>query len=191
MWSHCLPEMTAPTVRTGAVVSRTVSVAAANSAEGSLARALLAAQYPGRDIERQATAIGYFFVPIFFASVGAAVELRALADPRALMLGGVLIVCGVVGKVVAGFAPWWFRGDKLFVGIGMMPRGEVGLIFAQMGLAAGAVSAGEYGALMLMVLVTTLVTPPMLAARARRYETKPPSPDRPGHGGVDDLVAGV
>jgi Kef-type K+ transport system membrane component KefB len=120
------------------------------------------------------------------------VNLRALADPAALVLGGALIVCGIAGKVVAGFAPWWIRGDKLLVGIGMVPRGEVGLVFAQMGLAVGAVNAGEYGALMLMVLITTFVTPPALSWRARR--SKAPGTigfDRPGEGGVDDLVSGT
>jgi Kef-type K+ transport system membrane component KefB len=159
---------------------------------GAFAAGLVLYKLPQRhDIERATTTIGHFFVPIFFASVGAAVDLRALADPRSLMLGAALIACGIFGKVVAGFAPWWFPGDKLLVGIGMVPRGEVGLIFAQMGLAAGAVGAGEYGALMLMVLVTTFVTPPALAWRARRHDSKGPDADRPGEGGIDDLVAGT
>jgi len=159
---------------------------------GAFAAGLVLFKLPQRhDIEKATTTIGHFFVPIFFASVGAAVDLKALADPQALMLGLVLVVCGIVGKLVAGYAPWWFKGDKMFVGIGMIPRGEVGLIFAQMGLAAGAVTAGEYGALMLMVLATTFVTPPALSWRSRRHATKVRSADRPGDGGIDDLVAGT
>lgn len=159
---------------------------------GAFAAGLVLYKLPQRhDVEKAVTSIGHFFVPVFFASVGAAVDLRALANAQSLALGGVLIVAGIVGKVAAGFAAWWFRGDKLLVGFGMVPRGEVGLIFAQMGLAAGAVAAGEFGALMLMVLVTTFITPPALAWRARRHEKKTPSSDRPGEGGVDDLVAGV
>ena len=159
---------------------------------GAFAAGLVLYKLPQRhDIEKATTTIGHFFVPIFFASVGAAVDLRALADRQALVLGGALILCGIAGKVVAGFAPWWFKGDKLLVGIGMIPRGEVGLIFAQMGLAAGAVTAGEYGALMLMVLVTTFVTPPALSWRARRHAASTSGmTDRPGEGGIDDLVAG-
>jgi Kef-type K+ transport system membrane component KefB len=159
---------------------------------GAFAAGLVLFRLPQRhDIEKATSTLGHFLVPIFFASVGAAVDLRALADPRSLVLGGVLILCGIFGKVVAGFAPWWFRGDKLFVGIGMVPRGEVGLIFAQMGLASAAVGAGEYGALMLMVLVTTFVTPPALAWRSRRHARRQPAADRPGEGGIDDLVAGT
>jgi Kef-type K+ transport system membrane component KefB len=144
------------------------------------------------DIEVATTSIGHFFVPIFFASVGAAVDLNALFDSQALAVGGVLIVVGIVGKVVAGYAPWWYRGQKLLVGVAMVPRGEVGLIFAQMGLAAGAINAGEFGALMLMVLATTFVTPPALAYLSKRH---PPvvrgREDVPGTGGIDDLVAGT
>jgi Kef-type K+ transport system membrane component KefB len=160
---------------------------------GAFAAGLVLYKLPQREeIERSTTMIGHFLAPIFFASVGAAVSLRAVADSRALMVGAALIACGIAGKVLAGFAPWWFRGNKLLVGVGMVPRGEVGLIFAQMGLAAGAVSAGEYGALMLMVLVTTLVTPPGLVWVSRRSGRRQLAVnDRPGDGGIDDLVAGT
>lgn len=162
---------------------------------GAFAAGLVLFNLPQRhEVERATTSIGHFLVPIFFASVGAAVDLRALANPQSLTLGGALILCGIAGKVAAGFAPWWFRGNKLLVGVGMVPRGEVGLIFAQMGLAAGAVTAGEYGALMLMVLVTTLVTPPGLSLLSRRSGQAlraRPIQDLPGEGGIDDLVAGT
>lgn len=149
-----------------------------------------------QEIERSTTTIGHFFVPIFFATVGAAVDLRALGNPRSLGIGLALIVCGVVGKMVAGYVPWWFRGRKLLVGAAMVPRGEVGLIFAQMGLSTGAIDAGVFGAIMLMVLVTTLVTPPMLGRIARltttdMFRVPADAEDRPGDGGIDDLVAGA
>ena len=82
-----------------------------------------------------------------------------------------------------------YQGDKLLVGVAMVPRGEVGLIFAQMGLASGAIGADIFGALMLMVLVTTFVTPPLLGRLAR--ERRPADIEgQPGDGGIDDLVAG-
>ncbi|MGH7663900.1 MAG: cation:proton antiporter [Gemmatimonadaceae bacterium] len=160
---------------------------------GAFAAGLVLHPTPQRqEIERATTAIGFFFVPIFFASVGAAVELDALADGRALLVGGSLIVVGIAGKVAAGFAPFWFRGNKLLIGTAMVPRGEVGLIFAQLGLATGAIDAGLFGALMIMVLVTTFVAPPALsrivAAAARRPQDQA---DQPGDGGIDDLVAGT
>ena len=160
---------------------------------GSFAAGLVLHDVPQRQaIEKATTTIGHFFVPIFFAAVGAAVDVRALAQGQSLAIGAALIVCGVVGKLVAGFAPWWFAGNKLLIGVAMIPRGEVGLIFAQMGLAAGAISAGEYGALMLMVLATTFVTPPLLARISGRAQgPRRPSVERPGDGGIDDLVAGT
>jgi Kef-type K+ transport system membrane component KefB len=141
------------------------------------------------DIERAATVIGQFFVPIFFASVGAAVELRAFGDPTALLIGGSLIAVGIVGKVVAGYAPVWFSGRKLLIGVAMVPRGEVGLIFAQMGLTSGAIGPEIFGALMLMVLATTFVTPPLLGRLAVPLPEDRAS--QPGDGGIDDLVAGA
>ncbi|HEV8234573.1 MAG TPA: cation:proton antiporter [Gemmatimonadaceae bacterium] len=149
-----------------------------------------------QEIERSTTTIGHFFVPIFFATVGAAVDLRALTNARSLGIGLALIVCGVGGKILAGYVPRWFRGRKLLVGVAMVPRGEVGLIFAQMGLSTGAIDAGLFGAIMLMVLTTTLVTPPLLGRVARAnttdmFRVAPAGEDRHGDGGIDDLVAGA
>jgi Na+:H+ antiporter len=163
---------------------------------GAFAAGLVLDTTPARpEIRRATTTIGRFFVPIFFASVGASVDLRAMADPRSLMIGGALIAVGIIGKVAAGYAPFWFGGDRLLVGVAMVPRGEVGLIFAQMGLASGAIDSGLFGALMLMVIGTTLVTPPVLGLVARR---QPPlsrkaaaKRRRERHdGGIDDLVSG-
>ncbi len=141
-------------------------------------------------IEKATTSLGHFFVPIFFASVGAAVELGTLADPRVLAIGGALIVVGVLGKFVAGYAPVWFKGDKALIGIAMVPRGEVGLIFARMGLATGALTSQLYSAVAMMVLVTTFLTPPLLARRVKSAAADGSS-DPAGGGGIDDLVAGT
>ena len=135
---------------------------------GAFAAGLLVVSAPQtHEIERGITEIGHFFVPLFFVAVGASVDLSALdpfqpASRFALMTGGVLIVVGVAGKLAAGYAPFWFRGNKTVIGVGMVPRGEVGLIFAQMGLATKVFDAGLFGAVTLMVIVTTLLAPPCL-----------------------------
>ena len=113
-------------------------------------------------VEEGVARLGTFFVPIFFVSVGAAVDVRTFADPDVLLFGFVLIVVAVIGKFASGYAPWWMRVKKSVVGVGMVPRGEVGLIFAQMGMTAGVLSAGTFSALTLMVLVTTFMAPPLL-----------------------------
>src|SRR5262249_37931503 len=111
--------------------------------------------------------LGHFFVPLFFVAVGASVDLKALnpLDPfsrHALLIGVALIITGVLGKLAAGYVPFWFRGNKAVIGVGMVPRGEVGLIFAQAGLASGVFDAGLFGGVTLMVIVTTLFAPAVL-----------------------------
>ncbi len=100
-----------------------------------------------------------------------------------------LTVVGVLGKLVTGWVPRPFRGNRLLIGVAMIPRGEVGLIFAQVGLAAGAIAGGEFGAIMLMVVVTTLITPPWLSA----IVGVPAGTDRgdDSMGGLSELVSGM
>jgi Kef-type K+ transport system membrane component KefB len=135
-------------------------------------------------IEHGVLRLGMFFVPIFFVAVGAAVDIGAFADPRVLLVGGTLIAVAIVGKVLAGFAPVWFKGRKLVIGVGMMPRGEVGLIFAQMGLTTGVLTTGLFSAITLMVMVTTFLAPPLLKVLF------PPLGERPhgSPGGVAELT---
>lgn len=130
---------------------------------GAFAAGVVLAPTPqAKGIQRGVVSLGQFFVPIFFVSVGAAVEIQSFAQPDVLAIGLALIVVAIVGKVIAGYAPLWFKGKKLVIGVGMVPRGEVGLIFAQMGLTAGVLDAGLFSALTLMVMVTTFMAPPLL-----------------------------
>jgi Kef-type K+ transport system membrane component KefB len=119
------------------------------------------------EIERAVTPLGRFLVPLFFATVGAAVDVRVLnpldpANQSTLALGGLPIVVAILSKFAAGYAPVWFKGRKSVIGAGMIPRGEVGLIFAQMGLANGVFDSGQYSAVMLRVMATTFLAPPLL-----------------------------
>jgi Kef-type K+ transport system membrane component KefB len=158
---------------------------------GAFAAGLLVVSVPQiREIEHGITQIGHFFVPLFFVAVGASVDLNALnpaesASRLALSVGGALILAGVAGKLAAGFAPFWFRGNKLMIGIGMVPRGEVGLIFAQAGLNSGIFDPGLFGAVTLMVIVTTLLAPPAL--RLLLGPNPQPAVD-PDPDGVENLV---
>ncbi len=159
---------------------------------GAFAAGLLLGGGPeAHEIERGITGLGHFLVPIFFVSVGAAVDLKAL-DPTlpasrfALVIGGALIGVGIAGKFLAGYAPFWFRGNKAVVGAGMIPRGEVGLIFARVGLASQVFDPGLFGAATLMVMITTLAAPPFL----KRLLNRTPAlavPHEPREG-IEDLV---
>lgn len=135
---------------------------------GAFAAGLLLTGLPQSDeIEHGVAQLGHFFVPLFFVSVGAAVDVRVFnpfdpANAQTLTVGGLLIVAAVAGKYLAGYAPFWFAGKKSVIGVGMVPRGEVGLIFAQKGLESGVFGPGLFGAVTLMVMVTTFLAPPLL-----------------------------
>ncbi len=145
---------------------------------GAFAAGLILHGTKQRDaIEGSITTLGHYVVPLFFAVVGASVDVRALLHGPILLIGGALIAVGIAGKVLAGFSPWWFRGNKLLVGVAMVPRGEVGLIFAQVGLTSGVLNVQLFSALTLMVMVTTFIAPPWLSRISRAIRTIPT--DRP------------
>jgi Kef-type K+ transport system membrane component KefB len=111
--------------------------------------------------------ISSFLVPVFFVLMGMRTDLRSFVQPGVLALAAALTVVAIAGKQVCGLGVVRRGADRLSVGIGMIPRGEVGLIFANIGL--GLTVAGEriitpatFSALVVMVIATTLITPPAL-----------------------------
>jgi len=128
-------------------------------------------------IEREIRPVASIFAPIFFVSVGASVNLRLL-DPTQegssglLAVAAALIVLATAGKIAAGWAAPWVSFRRLVVGVGMVPRGEVGLIFADIGRRAGILNEAVFGAVLLMIMVTTFVAPPALKLL---FGSRPPS----------------
>ncbi len=116
-------------------------------------------------IRRELSSVGHLFIPVFFLQIGIDADVKAFAHWNVIGLAAVLLVVAVLGKIVAAVGLIGSPGDRLLVGIGMIPRGEVGLIFATIGLRQGVFGQDVYAALLLVVLVTTLVTPPALKAR--------------------------
>jgi Kef-type K+ transport system membrane component KefB len=135
---------------------------------GFVAGVLLNSIDQRHDVQRSAGAMGSLLTPIFFASVGASVDLRALTELRTLLITLVLLAAGAIGKFIAAYVPVWFKGNKALIGTAMLPRGEVELIVAQTGLAIGALDASLFGAITLMVLLTTLIAPPLIQGVAKR-----------------------
>jgi Na+:H+ antiporter len=116
------------------------------------------------------------FVPLFFVLMGAKVDLASLAHPAALGAGAVLIVCALLGKLACGLGVVGRGLSRLTVAVGMIPRGEVGLIFAGIGLhlqvgTDAVMSPAQFSAVVLMVLVTTVLGPIGLQWVARRRRT--------------------
>jgi Kef-type K+ transport system membrane component KefB len=97
------------------------------------------------------------FAPVFFLLMGMQVNLSSFAKPGTLALAAVLTVAAFVGKVVCGVAAG--PVDRLSVGLGMVPRGEVGLIFASVGKGLGVIDDALFSAVVIMVMVTTMITP--------------------------------
>ena len=131
-------------------------------------------------IREQMKPVADIFVPIFFLNIGAAVDLRLLNPAKPgnaplLAIAGVLLLLAVVGKLAAGWAVPWRTFNRWAVGVGMAPRGEVGLIFAGLGLTTGILSRDLYSAILVMVIGTTLVAPPLLGWALRRGGSTPDS----------------
>lgn len=158
---------------------------------GAFTAGLLLVKTPqAHEIELGVAHLGHFFVPLFFISVGAAVDIRVLnpvnpANWQTLLIGSLLVIAAGLGKFLAGYAPFWFRGKKSVIGVGMIPRGEVGLIFAQMGLSSWVFDTKLFSAVTIMVMVTTFIAPPLLKflLPAKYPGQEPPQPE-----GIEDLV---
>jgi len=123
-------------------------------------------KHTGHQHEYMIEPIGYFFVPVFFVLTGMQVDLRTLADPAIVATALGVTVAAIAGKLVAG----WFAGPvgRWVVGWGMVPRGEVGLIFAMVGKQLGVMGEAMFSVIVIMVILTTLVTPPVLTMLLRR-----------------------
>lgn len=134
---------------------------------GAFLAGLMFARTPERErIERGASALTYgLFAPVFFVSIGLGVNLREV-DSSALLLLVVIVVIGILGKIVGSGLGARLGGlswvESLQLGAGMVSRGEVGLIVAAIGLNQGYVQSSEFSAVIGMVIVTTLITPPLL-----------------------------
>jgi Kef-type K+ transport system membrane component KefB len=111
--------------------------------------------------------ISSFLVPVFFVLMGLHTDVTTFAEPGVLGLSLALIACAVIGKQACYFGVIGKGVDRLTVGIGMIPRGEVGLIFANIGMSTTVkgeqiMGAASYSAVVVMVIVTTMITPPAL-----------------------------
>ncbi|QMU55860.1 MAG: cation:proton antiporter [Candidatus Mycalebacterium zealandia] len=121
------------------------------------------------EIESQLRNVSDFLVPVFFVAVGAQVDVGVLnpfseGNSAVLMVALVLFVVAFIGKYASAFAAFGSGIRRNIVGIGMIPRGEVGLIFAQIGYnnGNGVFDSRFFSAIVLTVMLTTFVVPPLL-----------------------------
>ena len=129
------------------------------------------------ELKRDLEPIRAFLVPFFFVMTGARFDFAALLEPSSLAIGIAMTVLAILTKLVGcGLAMYGTTlRSAVRVGVGMVPRGEVGLVVASLGLAAGIIDAPLYGAVLMMVAVTTLVAP-LLLGPAFRFRTPAQAP---------------
>lgn len=116
--------------------------------------------------------ISILFVPVFFVQMGIQVHLESFIVLSVLGVSIGLIVAAVIGKQVCGLVVREKNADRITVGLGMIPRGEVGLIFASIGKGLGVIDNEIFSAVVIMVMVTTFVTPPLLKWSIARAEKR-------------------
>ena len=121
-----------------------------------------------KELDRQIVPIADILVPIFFVTVGAKADIEVLnpavpSNREGLIIAVFLIAVAIIGKVVTGWAVFGQPGiNRLAIGVGMIPRGEVGLVFAGIGSASGVLSKPLEAAIIIMVILTTFLAPPFL-----------------------------
>ena len=125
-----------------------------------------------RDLRELLQPVSTVLVPIFFVLMGLKVDLRLFAQLDLLGFALILTLAAIIGKQICALGALEHRINRLAIGLGMIPRGEVGLIFASIGATLGlpmvggvkepVIGSATFGAVVIMVIVTTLVTPPAL-----------------------------
>ena len=132
-------------------------------AAGMVLNSFFDREVEGASLHELLSPIESLVVPLFFVWMGIQVKLETMASKDVLIAGLALTIVAIVGKVAAGWGcpPTM---NRLAVGFGMMPRGEVGLIFAGIGRGIGVVDEGLFSAIVLLVMVTTVLAPVLLRA---------------------------
>jgi Kef-type K+ transport system membrane component KefB len=132
---------------------------------GAFVAGLIVAETEAREeLEHEIRPLASIFTPFFFAFTGAQLNLGALADPAITALAILLAVVGVITKALGGIlgARRLGRWGSIAVGIGMVPRGEVGIVVVTLGLAAGVLTESLFSAVLIAVVLTTVIAPFLL-----------------------------
>lgn len=163
---------------------------------GAFAAGLILAETSKRkELEEQISPIADMLVPVFFVTVGARTDISVLnpinpENREALIIAAFLVIVAIIGKVVTGFVVFGQPDvNRLAIGIGMVPRGEVGLVFAGVGSASGVLSESLDAAIIVMVILTTFLAPPLLRVVFQDSEAATLSEATAGVGADTEVVA--
>lgn len=141
---------------------------------GAFFAGLLMAELEDEHLGNMFDSIYEFLVPFFFVMIGMKIEPHLLFDSSILMIAVIYTLIAIAGKYIGcGLGAWRYgRGVMNFVGLGMIPRGEVGMIVALIGLNMGVITDRVYALIIFMVVATTLITPFLLSFVAGRWQVK-------------------
>ncbi len=120
-------------------------------------------------------------IPFFLASIGLQMDLSVFKSGQTLALGIAILIAAILSKGIGcGLGAWnlGFR-DAARIGLGMVPRGEVGMVIAQVGLSKGSISQEAYGVAVFMSVATTILAPPLLNLAYRDLAPEPPDEGEP------------
>ena len=131
---------------------------------GAFLAGLALAESTGQRVRDLAHGVTELLVPFFLAGIGLHVSLAAFSNPRNAMLAVIILIAAIVSKFIGcGLGAWGLgKAEALRVGVGMIPRGEVGMVVAQIGLGFGIISQNVYGVVVFMSVATTIVAPPLI-----------------------------
>jgi Kef-type K+ transport system membrane component KefB len=189
------PEFAETPLLPGMIVMLGLATLASFVGLAAIIGAFLAGMVVGESSERHAlesevAPVAAFFTPFFFGFIGAQVDLAGLASVEAIGLLLGITVLAIASKFIGAFVGALRRGTRraALIGWGMVPRGEVGIVVAGLGLSNGAIDSEMYSVVVGMAIVTTLVVPPLLPALVRRAESEAHGEDEPGGpaAGVED-----
>lgn len=121
-------------------------------------------------VEDLVNTLGYILVPIFFVFTGLQIDFGTLLNPKLYLYALALGVAAILTKLIAGIAASGSLNEKLLVGISMVPRGEVGLIFASVGKSLGVLPSEIFSVIIMVIVLTTFVAPPFISYFAKRMQ---------------------
>lgn len=131
---------------------------------GAFLAGLASSEGVGQRVRDLAHGVTELLVPFFLAGIGLHLDLRAFSAPSVIFLALAILAAAIVSKLIGcGLGAWSLgKSDMLRVGLGMVPRGEVGMVVAQLGLGMGVIAGNVYGVVVFMAVATTLVAPLLL-----------------------------
>ena len=150
---------------------------------GAFLAGMIASETRQRDnLEHKTLPLLSFLTPFFFVVTGAKVNLSELASVDSLIMLAIVTVVAIISKLAGGFLGALSLGKRsaAIVGFGMVPRGEVGVVIASLGLTAGVFNERIYAIIVAMSLLTAMVTPPVLAMLLKKPDPGASAPDTTG-----------